>query len=181
MAAGRDISDAAQQARYLSLVALFEREDDANELLNHLEALNIETSDATIVRVDNSAVPPATTSASPSVLSSAQRGALTGAIIGGAIFFLGGIILYESGLLAVPPGGGLASTGFISVLTGAIIGALAGAMIGSAQQKERQRRIAALPPKPTRDGFLVVVKIPLRLAEQCESIARRLGAKEIIL
>ena len=64
---------------------------------------------------------------------------------------------------------------------GSSIGALAGAMIGSAQQKERQRRIAALPPKPTRDGFLVVVKIPLRLAEQCESIARRLGAKEIIL
>ncbi len=181
MAVERDISDAAQRVRHLSLVALFEREDDANELLNHLEALNIETGDATIVRVDNSPVLSATTNASPSALSPAQRGALTGAIIGGAIFFLLGLILYESGLLAIPPGGGLASTGFISVLTGAISGALAGAMIGSTQEKERRRRVAVLPPKPTRDGFLVVVKIPLRLAEQCENIARRLGAKEIIL
>lgn len=166
--------------QYLSLVALYDREEDAGELLDRLAALSVDTSDATIVRVDNRPVSAANDGADAGALSPVTRSIMSFGIIGGALGFMIGVVCYEIGLLSLAFSIGLFSTALAATLAGASIGAGIGAVAGAAREKAA-RAVAAVTPKPSRDGFLVVVKVPLRLAEQAETIARRLGAKEIIL
>jgi hypothetical protein len=180
MAAEPDITTDPQRNRHLSLVALYEREEDANELLDRLSAFAIDTSDATIVRVDNSSeIRAAGQATEASALPPLARNILSAAIIGGALGFIAGVGLYEIGLIAAPFGAGLFSTAFVATLAGAALGAVIGAITGATAEKVKHR--APPPPVTSRDGFLVVVKVPQRLAEQAETVARRLGAKEIIL
>lgn len=180
MAAEPDPTHEAQQNRHLSLVALYEREEDANDLLARLAALAIDTDDATIVRVDNSLPLPGQEKAA-ATLSPRTRGALTGAIIGSALSFIAGFIFYEAGLFRFPFGSGLFPTELAAIMLGAGLGALIGSLTTMTKEVVRPAKPEVLVSKPARDGFLVVVKIPVHLAEQAETIARRLGAKEIIL
>ncbi|HWQ33667.1 MAG TPA: hypothetical protein VNQ79_12510 [Blastocatellia bacterium] len=181
MAAEPDITNDPQRNRYLSLVALYEREEDASELLDRLEALSIDTSEATIVHVDNR--PPATAAraTAASALSPLTRSILTAMIIGGALGFLIGVALYEGGLLGAAFSSGIFAAALAGTITGALFGLVFGSIAGAAAEKVKRRAAVPDSAPPTRHGFLVVVKVPLRLAEQAETIARRLGAKEIIL
>lgn len=187
MAVEQDSSIQPKRPAHLSLVALFEREEEANELLERLESLFVDTSEATIVRVDNS-VPPYVrkgTAAQPG-LSPVKRYGLTGAIIGSAICLLPGILLYEIGIFSLPFSQGLLPHAVLAASVGALLGGLVGVLSGSATAQVARPQIAEpvseqTTPETSRDGFLVVVKIPMRLAERSETIARQLGAKEIIL
>ncbi|HZS07543.1 MAG TPA: hypothetical protein VFD58_22100 [Blastocatellia bacterium] len=179
MAAEPNTTGEPHRVQYLSLVALYDREEDANELLGRLDALYIDTTEATIVRVDNS-LPAAVKTPDAAGLSPLGRITLTGAIIGSAAGFLAGFILYEAGLFRLPFGG-LFHHVLASALAGAIIGGVIGATARSAGQKVKAKSAPPPPLRQSRNGFLVVVKVPPRLAEQAETIARRLGAKEIIL
>ena len=178
MAAEPHITSRSSQ-QHLSLVALYDREEDASELLDRLAALSVDTSEATIVRVDNRPVSAAGRRAKAGTLSPVTRSMLSFGIIGGALGFMIGVVGYEIGLLSLAFSIGLFSTALTSTLAGASIGAGIGAVVGAA--REKAARVTAATPKPARAGFLVVIKVPLRLAEQAETIARRLGAKEIIL
>jgi hypothetical protein len=190
MAAERDKNLDPQRVQYLSLVVLFEHEADANELLSRLESLSVNTSEAAIVRVDNS-VPAYSRNneAARKGLSPEIRNALTGAIIGSAISLMIGFVLYEAGIFRLPFGDGLSPHALVSALAGAIAGGVIGALF-KPLLKNNSRPATDAPINPaaelaashlSRDGFLVVVKVPPHLGEQAETIARRLGAKEIIL
>lgn len=181
MAAEPHITNDPQRNRYLSLVALYEREEDASELLDRLEALSIDTSEATIVHVDNR--PPATAAraSAAAALSPLTRSILTAVIIGGALGFLIGVVLYEGGLLGAAFSSGIFAAALAGTITGALLGLVSGSIAGTAAEKVKRRAAVPDSAPPTRHGFLVVVKVPMRLAEQAETIARRLGAKEIIL
>jgi hypothetical protein len=181
MAAEPNTTGEPQRVQYLSLVALYDREEDANDLLERLDALYIDTSEATIVRVDNSAPPAAGKTPDASGLSPLARIILTGSIIGSAAGLFIGLILYEAGLFRLPFSDSLFHHALASALAGAIIGGVSGAMARSAGEKVKPKSAPPPSPRPSRNGFLVVVKVPPRLAEQAETIARRLGAKEIIL
>ena len=178
MAAEPHITSRSSQ-QHLSLVALYDREEDASELLDRLAALSVDTSEATIVRVDNRPVSAAGRRAKAGTLSPVTRSMLSFGIIGGALGVMIGVVGYEIGLLSLAFSIGLFSPALTSTLAGASIGAGIGAVVGAA--REKAARVTAATPKPARAGFLVVIKVPLRLAEQAETIARRLGAKEIIL
>jgi hypothetical protein len=184
MAAERKNAGGSRPREHLTLVALYELEERAEELLERLSALSIDTSDATIVRVElNEAQRAAKRTAlpRPPSLSPAARSTVTGAILGAAIVLLIGLTAYETGLLSLPFLEGL----FAHALTAAMLGGAAGAAVGGALASAR-KAVARPPAAPsshsaTGEGFLVVIKAPPHLAEQAEAIARRLGAKEIIL
>jgi hypothetical protein len=183
MAAERKEASEAPRRDYLTLVALYEQEGRANELLERLAALNIDTSEATIVRVAVGAGWPQAwpmPSAKAAPLSRLARYAVTGAIIGAAAALLIGAALYETGIWQLPFSTSLFFSAFISALIGAVLGAALGAVTAAIRKVTVP---APVPPAPgaANDGFLVVVKTPPRLAEQAETIARRLGAKEILL
>lgn len=171
------------------MVALYEMEERTGELLDRLGALGIDTAEATIVRVElNQAVTVATEmrsgrmSSPPASVSPIARHTVTGAIIGSSILLVIGIALYSAGLLSL----GIVEGMFAHALVSAIVGALAGAAIGfiSSYLASRSRSSNRAVPEwaqLNRDGFLVAIKMPPGLAEQAEEIARRLGAKEILL
>lgn len=184
MAAGRKDAGKSQPVEHLTLVALYEREEAANELLERLQALHIDTSDATIIRVDldqhrreiGSAPAPSASSFSPIL-----RGMVTGGLIASAAALLIGLGLYEAELVKLPFVEGLFGHVLAATVAGAAVGAALGAAIASVRQKKQLLRPAPAAQPASSDGFLVVIKTPPRLAEQAEAIARRLGAKEIIL
>src|SRR6185295_880703 len=101
MAAERKNSEMPRQ-EHLTLVALYELEERANELLERLGALSIDTSEATIIRVEldqslrASRQPPLPDTAP---LSPWIRYLVTGAFIGSGAALLIGLLLYGADLL----------------------------------------------------------------------------------
>jgi hypothetical protein len=179
MAVESHIPPGASAERRLSLVALFDSEDDANELLDRLTALQIEMGDAAIVRVDNSP-PGAVEMPARELLSPEKRSLVAGAIAGGAIVLFAGLTLYETGVFSLPVIGGAAAHAFAFVFIGAVLGAIIGlawgrTIIRKSQGNRREKTIEST------DGFLVVVKVPYHLAETAETISRRLGAREVLI
>jgi hypothetical protein len=169
---------------HIWLVALYEHEKLADELLERLNAIGIDTSEATTVRVEvdddlrsakfrqHSSQPP---------LSPLIRSAITGSLIGSALALFIGIVLYVWGLFTSEVKDGLFNHSILFVITGASIGAIIGVILASSNKRKRDHR--ELPPiqQLRSEGFLVAVKMPPPLAEQAEEIARGLGAKEILL
>jgi hypothetical protein len=169
---------------HIWLVALYEHEMRADELLERLSAIGVDTSEATIVRVeidDQLRHARYTPVQGDPALSPVVRSAVTGALIGGSLALLTGLTLYALGWFALTVIAGLFNHALFCVLTGAVIGALAGSIIASARQKKSPQTKLPKMPQPTSEGYLVAVKMPPRLAERAEEIARGLGAKEILL
>src|SRR5262245_16639762 len=163
---------------HIWLVALYEMEERAEELLVRLSAIGIDTSEATTLRVeidDRQRVPKLTSAPLPR----AARDAISGALTGAAVALIAGLALYSAGLLSLPFMSGLFNHAMACVAGGALIGALLGAIFAM------RHKIARVPDDKMRrlksDGFLVAVKMAPRMAEQAEEIARGLGAKEILL
>jgi hypothetical protein len=160
------------------LIALYEMEERAEELLVRLSAIGIDTSEATTLRVEIDERQRAAKGAS-TPLPRAVRDAITGALIGAAIALPGGLALYSAGILSLPFMTGLFNHAIVCVAGGAIIGALLASVYAA------RYRIARDPGAKMRrlksDGFLVAVKMAPGMAEQAEEIARGLGAKEIVL
>ncbi|MBL8172438.1 MAG: hypothetical protein JNJ50_30205 [Acidobacteria bacterium] len=167
---------------HIWLVALYEKEDRVNELLDRLSAIGVDTSEATTLRVEvDEEMRQTKLTALGNPLSPIVRGAVAGALLGGALALLCGMALYFVGALVLPLIAGLFHHALFSVIVGAAIGAMAGAVLSTAKQKKAKR---AKPPKMPilkSEGFLVTVKMPPPLAERAEEIARGLGAKEILL
>jgi len=169
---------------HIWLVALYEQEERAEELLGRLSAIGVDTSEATTLRVEIDEqqraakfMPmPGDSSLSPTV-----RSAITGALIGGALALLIGLALYSTGLFKLPFIEGLFNHAVASVTAGALIGAFLGSIFRSAKQRKTARAPITKMSQLKNDGFLVAVKMAPRLAEQAEEIARGLGAKEILL
>lgn len=168
------------------MVVLYEVEERTSELLDRLAALGIDTSEASIVRVELSQVAEAAKAFGavakppPKSVSPAARNAVSGGVLGSAVGLLAGIAAYASGLFNLTFAEGL----FPHAVVAAIVGATAGSGIGagwSALRKKKQTRSVTPAPHSNRDGFLVAVKMQPQVAEQAEEIARRLGAKEILI
>ena len=96
-------------------------------------------------------------------------------------FFLLGVGLYETSILNLGIIRGLFGHALVSALCGAAVGALLGMIAGAIASRSEPRPAVPDWARLNRDGFLVAIKMPPGLAEQAEEIARRLGAKEILL
>lgn len=169
---------------HIWLVALYEQEARADELLDRLSAIGVDTGEATVLRVEIDEQQRAakfTPIESNSPLSITVRSAITGALTGGALALLIGLVLYAIGSLSLPFVAGLFNHAVASVIAGATIGAVAGSILGSARQHKAAKAPITKMQQLKSDGFLVAVKMPPPLAEQAEEIARGLGAKEILL
>jgi len=169
---------------HIWLVALYEFEERAEELLDRLSAIGVDTSEATTLRVeidDRQRAAKFTPVSGDSPLSAPVRAAITGALAGAALALLTGLALYSTGLLNVPFIAGLFNHVVACVAAGALIGAFLGSIFGSARQHKMARDPSAKIRRLKSAGFLVAVKMAPRLAEQAEEIARGLGAKEILL
>ena len=168
---------------HIWMVALYELEVKAEELLDRLSAIGIDTSEATTLRVEIDEQQRASKfipMSGDSQLSFTVRSAITGALIGGALALLIGLASYSSGFLNLPLAG-LFNHALASVAAGAVVGAFLGSIFGSAKQRKTAREPMTKMNQLKSDGFLVAVKMAPPLAEQAEEIARGLGAKEILL
>jgi hypothetical protein len=169
---------------HIWLVALYEEESRADELLERLNAIGVDTSEATTVRVEINdqmrAAKNSRTQDSPP-LSPVTRSAVTGGLVGGAVFLLIGIVVYAFGLITLQVVEGLFNHSILFVIIGATIGAAIGIILASAAQQKNARTPVSQIQQLKSEGFLVAVKMPPQLAEQAEEIARGLGAKEILL
>ena len=171
------------------MVALYEQEERTGELLERLGAMGVETSEATIVRVELSEaalVASAMRTTGALATSSASvppvaRHAVTGAIIGSSVFLLIGLLLYSASLVQLGFIEGMFGHALLSALAGAALGAVIGAVIALLQRPPRVASTTTGRSDANRDGFLVAIKMPPGLAEQAEEIARHLGAKEILI
>jgi hypothetical protein len=169
---------------HIWLVALYEMEERAEELLDRLNAIGVDTSDATTLRVeidDHQRAARFRPVSGGSPLPPTVRSAITGALTGAALALLIGLALYSTGLLNMPFIAGLFNHAVICVAAGALIGAFFGSIFGSAKQHRIARATGGKMRRLKSSGFLVAVKMAPRLAEQAEEIARGLGAKEILL
>lgn len=173
----------SENREYIWLVALYEHEIRADELLERLTAIGVDTEEATTVRVEiNDQLRRAKyTPMNESALSPIVRGAISGALLGGSLALLLGLSSYALGLFTMPVAAGLFNHALACVLAGALIGGLAGTLVISARQKKSSRKNLPKMPQPASEGYLVAVKMPPLLAERAEEIARGLGAKEILL
>lgn len=173
----------SQTKEHIWLVALYEHEARADELLDRLNAIGIDTSEATTVRVEiddhlrATKYPPQNSR----MLSPITRSAVTGALFGGAISLMMGIVVYGLGLISLRIVQGLFNHAILFVVIGGTIGAVIGAALVSAKQRKREKEPVQKVRQLRSEGFLVAVKMPPALAEQAEEIARGLGAKEILL
>jgi Cu/Ag efflux pump CusA len=177
-----NVATAAQDYQEsLWLVALFESEEPIQALLERLRALGVETHDASIVRVELNDQQRAVTRASQE-LSPHARNAITGAIIGSSIFTLIGITLYELALLNLRGIEGLLGHAFAFALAGAALGGVLGSVIIPVKKRRAKLPTQAANKMPaiTSEGYLVALKMPPELGEQAETIARTLGAKQIL-
>jgi hypothetical protein len=169
---------------HIWLIALYELEEKAEELLDRLSAIGVDTSEATTLRVEIDEQQraakllsgPGSTTLEPNV-----RSAITGALAGASVALLIGVACYSTGLLHLPFIAGMFNHVVASVGAGALIGAFLGSLFGSAKQRKLARDPIARMQQLKSDGYLVAVKMAPGLAEQAEEIARGLGAKEILL
>lgn len=168
---------------YIWLVALYEFEARAEELLERLKAIGVDTSEATTVRVeiDDNLRGARYVAVNESALSPVARSAVTGALLGGSVALLIGLVVYALGLFMLPVIDGLFNHALFSVVIGASVGALVGSSLSSAKLRKSPQAKLPKMPQPTSEGYLVAVKMPPPLAERAEEIARGLGAKEILL
>lgn len=169
---------------HIWLVALYEVEERAEELLDRLSAIGVDTSEATTLRVEIGELQRAAkfhplSGASP--LPPTVRSSITGAWTGAALALLIGLTLYSVGFLNMRFIAGMFNHAVICVAGGALIGAFFGSIFGSAKQRKIARATSGKMQRLKSSGFLVAVKMAPRLAEQSEEIARGLGAKEILL
>jgi hypothetical protein len=172
----------AMTGEHIWIVALYEQEARSYELLDRLSAIGIDTSDATMLRVElNDQMRATTFTPIETPFSITMRSAVTGALIGGAFAMLVGLTLYAVGLLVLPFANGLFHHALASVSAGAGIGALFGGILGVARQHKVSQAPLQQMQQIKSDGFLVTVRMPPQLAEQAEEIARGLGAKQILL
>ncbi|MEP7342687.1 MAG: hypothetical protein ABI977_33470 [Acidobacteriota bacterium] len=177
-------SDSQRDIReHIWLVALYEHETRADELLGRLSAIGVDTGDATIVRVeiDDQLRRARYMPVNDPALSPLARSAVSGALLGGSFALLAGLTSYALGWFALSVVAGLFNHALVCVLAGALIGALIGSAVASAKQKKILQPKLPQMPHPTSEGYLVAVKMPPPLAERAEEIARGLGAKEILL
>ena len=65
--------------------------------------------------------------------------------------------------------------------SGALLGGLLGATLTVTKAKPLPQAATDKMQETASDGYLVAVKMPPHLGEQAEAIARRLGAKQILL
>jgi len=183
-ATGASMSGGSQE--HLWMVVLYEVEERTSELLDRLAALGIDTSEASIVRVELSQVAEAAKAFGavakppPKSVSPRARNAVTGAVLGSAVGLLGGIALYASGLFHLTFAAGLFPHSVVAAVFGATAGSVIGTSWSALRKKKELRSVATIPPS-NRDGFLVAVKMKPQVAEQAEEIARRLGAKEVLI
>lgn len=168
---------------YIWLVALYEFEARAEELLERLRAIGVDTSEATTVRVeiDDHLRGARYVAVNDSALSPVARSAVTGALLGGLAALLIGLVVYALGWFMLPVIAGLFNHALFCVIIGAVVGALVGSSLSSARQRKSPQSNLPRMPQPTSAGYLVAVKMPPSLAERAEEIARGLGAKEILL
>ena len=168
---------------YIWLVALYEFEARAEELLDRLRAIGVDTGEATTVRVeiDDQLRQARYVSVNDSALSPLARSAVTGALLGGAVALLIGLVVYALGWFSLPVFAGLFNHALFCVIIGAVVGALVGSSLSSAKQRKSPQSKLPQMPQPTSEGYLVAVKMPPPLAERAEEIARGLGAKQILL
>ena len=178
-------SDSPREFReHIWLVALYEHETRADELIQRLSAIGVDTDDATTVRVeidDQLRQARYLSKQDDSALSPLVRSAITGALLGGSIALLAGLAFYALGWFVLSAIAGLFNHTLVCVLAGALIGALAGSAVTSARMKKNSQTKLPPMPQPTSEGYLVAVKMPPPLAERAEEIARGLGAKQILL
>jgi hypothetical protein len=169
-------------SEHIWIVALYEQEARANELLDRLNAIGVDTTEATTLRVElNDQMRAATFTTVEPPFSITMRSLVTGALIGAAVALLAGLTLYAGGLLMLSFLEGLFDHVLASVIIGGVIGALIGALLGGAQQRRQMRLPLPKIEQVKSDGYLVTVRMPPSLAEQAEEIARGLGAKQILL
>lgn len=173
----------AENREYIWLVALYELEARAEELLERLRAIGVDTSEATTVRVeiDDHLRGARYVAVNDSALSPVARSAVTGALLGAAAALLIGLVVYALGWFMLPVIAGLFNHALFCVIIGAVVGALVGSSFSSARQRKSPQSKLPKMPQPTSAGYLVAVKMPPPLAERAEEIARGLGAKEILL
>jgi hypothetical protein len=169
---------------HIWLVALYEQESRADELLKRLSAIGVDTSEATTLRVEIDEQQRAAkfmTVQNGSSLSPTARNAVTGALTGGTLSLMAGLVFYATGSFNLPFTSGLFNHAVASVVVGAGVGAAIGSILGSAKEHTMAQAPMTKMQQLKNDGFLVAVKMPTPLAEQAEEIARGLGAKEILL
>ena len=169
---------------HIWLIALYEMEERAEELLDRLNAIGVDTSEATTLRVEideRQRAAKFSPVSGDSPLPPTVRSAITGALTGAAVALLIGLALYSAGQLNMPFIAGVFNHAVIYVGAGALIGAFFGSIFGSAKQHKIARATGDKMQRLKSNGFLVAVKMAPRLAEQAEEIARGLGAKEILL
>jgi hypothetical protein len=167
---------------HIWLVALYEQELRASELLERLNAIGVDTSEATTVRVEiDDQMRAAKFSALNTTLPPLVRGAVSGALLCGTVALVGGIAFYSAGWWALTAVTGLFNHALLAVFIGALVGAVLGALLTALRQQQIARARLSKLPVPKSEGFLVAVKMPPPLAERAEEIARGLGAKEILL
>lgn len=173
----------ADNREHIWLVALYEFESRAEELLERLKAIGVDTSEATTVRVeiDDQLRHARYVSVKDSALSPLARSAVTGALLGGSAALLIGLVVYALGWFILPIIAGLFNHALFCVVIGAVVGALVASSFSSARQRKSPQQKLPQMPQPTSEGYLVAVKMPPALAERAEEIARGLGAKEILL
>jgi len=183
---GRNASKGGRSEEHLWMVALYEEEERTAELLDRLAALGIDTSEASIVRVELShtaetAKPfPSIAPISPKSVAPTARNSITGGVLGSAVGLVAGIFAYASGALRLPLPDRMIVYAFVSAILGGLLGGVGGAIWSALGRNVQANEIIRRIP-PDRDGFLVAVKMRPQIAEQAEEIARRLGAKEVLL
>ncbi|MGH9847813.1 MAG: hypothetical protein ACREEM_54695 [Blastocatellia bacterium] len=169
-------------SEHIWIVALYEQEARANELLDRLSAIGVDTSEATTLRVElNDQLRAAKFTQLEMPFSITMRSLVAGALIGAAAALIGGISLYTVGLLWLPFAEGLFHHAVASVVAGGALGAITGALLGGARQRQQALMPVQQMQQVKSDGYLVTVRMLPMLAEQAEEIARGLGAKQILL
>src|SRR5262249_48528612 len=153
---------------------LYETEERAEELLDRLSAIGIDTSEATTLRVEiderqRAAKFHPLSGASP--LPPTARSAITGALTGAALALLVGLALYSTGLSVMAD---ISNHAIPCAAAGALIGPFFGSIFGSAKQRNIARGAAGKMQRLKSNGFLVAVKMAPPLAERAEEIARGL-------
>src|SRR5262245_52578859 len=131
---------------HIWLIALYELETRADELLDRLNAIGIDTSEATTVRVeidDQMRAAKYTHHPNSPPLSPLTRSAVTGALLGGVVLLFLGIVSYASGLIILQFVNGLFNHAIFFVMVGAVMGTVLGVILALA--KERRLDQAPLP------------------------------------
>ena len=182
----RNASKGGRTEEHLWMVVLYEQEERTSELLDRLAAIGIDTSEASIVRVELSQAAEAAKSFGnvapipPRSVAPTARNSITGAVLGSSAGLLAGIFLYTSDTFRLPLPDRMFVYAVVSALLGGVLGAVCGVLWSALGKSSPPKDVSRKAPVD-RDGFLVAVKMRPQIAEQAEEIAHRLGAKEVLI